>query len=306
MKRQSFLTHIFSFLLWAVFLSLGLSACLEEDASCASDSYDTVRVGFLKLDRNPESPRADTLFVQSVFTDRGDLILANVITNGLALPLNPAAGEVSFIINWAEDTASAFLRDTLSLTYNREQRLVSPECGVEQRYNELEIMSAGFDSVNILEPEITLFQPANVRVYTCQYEFTDRVRTRFRRIDTVEINGNITTREVRDTLVVRRITDSFGNTILDQQDTLTAVSLPVNTDAASTTFFFDVLDEEGNMISRFVDLSYFVDTIRIFDCRPQLRVFNLDVDPEDFDFENVDVTEELLNQNNPTNLEIFF
>ncbi|MFP4341493.1 MAG: DUF6452 family protein [Cyclobacteriaceae bacterium] len=304
MKYFFILKYLYHSSLWAVFMLLGLSACLNEDVSCVSESFDTVRVRFLKLD--PSSPRQDTLAIASVFTDEGDLLLSNVLALGLALPLNPTANSVTFVVEWAEDTLSEFERDTLTFTYNREQRLISPECGVEQSYDELAISSNSFDSVDVPDSEVNLFDPTNVRIYTCQYEFTNIARAQFRRIDTTATEPTIITQEVRDTLVISSITDNFGNVIFSGRDTVSSARLPVDIQQESTSFFFDILVADGDTVRRFIDLSYFVDTTQIFDCRPQARVFNLDVDPEGSDFRNVEVTEEVLNQNNPTNLEIFF
>lgn len=303
MKRHLLVVSFRHFLLWAILLSLSLSACLDENVSCVTDAYDSLRVNFLKLD--PNNARRDSLYFVSVQAANGVFLdIQDTVLSSIALPLNPSDDEVVFYVNWRENSSAALQQDTLVLRYDREQKLVSPECGVEQRFVNLRSSREAFDSLRIVEEEVSLFTSPNISIYTCQYEFTDLVSGRFFTTDTVSTDP-LQTRRVGTELLVNRITDNRGNSILSEPDSLTRVALPVNINTNSTTFFFEIVDQDQGIINRELEVSYFVDTIRIFNCDPQVRVSNLDVDTDGYDFVNVEVVQEVLNINN-RNLEILF
>lgn len=279
-----------------------LSACFNEDVSCVTTAYDTVRVNFFKLDR--QNARTDTLYFESVSAANGVFLdIQDTSLSQISLPLNPSADEAIFYVDWRETEESTLQLDTLVLSYQREQQLVSPECGVEQRFVGLTSSNPAFDSLSVVEDEVTLFSNP-ISVYTCQYEFTDLARTRFLRLDTVSTDPLQTT-QVETDLLIRQITDDLGNTLLAEPDTLRRFSLPLNVSDRSTTFTFEVV-VGSEIVERELQLTYLVDTLQIFDCLPQITVSNLDVDAEDFNFADVNVTEEELNTNNNLNLEILF
>lgn len=301
--KQSLICTFRHTLLWLPLISLMLSACLDENVSCVTTAYDTVRVSFLKLDR--QRARTDTLYFESVIASNGLFLdIQDTALSRISLPLNPSGDEVTFYVNWREDSSAELQTDTLVLSYDREQRLISPECGVEQRFVNLTSSSDAFDSLRIAEEEVTLFSNP-VNIYTCQYEFTNTARTRFLRPDTVSTDP-LQINRVPAELLVNRIADDQGNVILDDPDTLSRFSLPLNTNDRSTTFFFEIINADEEIVNRQFQVTYLVDTLQIFDCLPQTTVSNLDVDAEDFNFADVDVVDEVLNINNNLNLEILF
>ena len=290
-------------LLWLPLISLMLSACLDENVSCVTTAYDTVRVSFFKLDQ--EQPRTDTLYFESIIASNGFFLdVQDTALSRISLPLNPSGDEVTFFVNWREDSSATLQTDTLVLAYDREQRLISPECGVEQRFVNLTSMGNAFDSLDITEEEVTLFSNP-VRIYTCQYEFTNVARVRFLRPDTVSTEP-LQINRVPTELLVNRITDDRGNFILTEPDTLGRFNLPFNTNERSSTFFFEIVNANEEVVNRQLQVTYLVDTLQIFDCLPQTSISNLDVDAEDFNFTDVDVADEVLNINNNLNLEILF
>ena len=301
--KQFLLSTFRHTLLWLPLISLTLSTCLNENVSCVTTAYDTVRVDFFKLDR--ERPRTDTLYLESVIAANGVFLdIQDTALSRISLPLNPSGDEVTFFVNWREDSSAELQVDTLVLAYDREQRLISPECGVEQRFVNLTSTSDAFDSLNVVDEEVTLFSNP-VRVYTCQYEFTNIARARFLRPDTVSTEP-LRINSVPAAILVNRITDDRGNVILAEPDTLRRFNLPFNTDALSSTFFFEIVNTDDEVVSRELQVTYLVDTLQIFDCLPQTTVANLDVDAEDYTFTDVDVIDAVLNTNNDLNLEILF
>jgi hypothetical protein len=175
---------------------------------------------------------------------------------------------------------------------------------VEQRFVNLNNRSNAFDSLRIADEEVTLFSNP-VSVYTCQYEFTNVARARFLRLDTVSTDP-LQTNRVPTRLLVNRIADDQGNVILEEPDSLRTFNLPFNTNDRSTTFFFEIVANNGEVVDRQFQVTYLVDTLQIFNCLPQTTVSNLDVDTDDYNFADVDVIDEVLNINNNLNLEILF
>ncbi len=302
--KQQFLHSHRHFWLWIWILPLALSACLDENVSCVTDAYDTVRVNFLKLDRS--DVRNDTIYVESILASNGDLVdVQDSLLSRISLPLNPSGDQVTFYVNWREDSAAELQTDTLIFDYTREQQLVSPECGVNQRYVALRSAYDAFDSVRVAEPDVTLFTNPNVSIYTCQYEYTNIVRARFYKFDTTVTIQNVTEAN-RDTLTFSRITDDLGNVILDERTALDRVRLPVDTSRNNTTFLFEIENNAGEIVNRSLNVSYIVGNVQFFDCQPQVRARNLDVNSNDYDFTSVVVDQTELTINNNRNLEIFF
>ncbi|WKN33269.1 DUF6452 family protein [Porifericola rhodea] len=276
-----------------------MSACLDEDVSCVTDSYDTVRVNFLKLDQS--NARTDTLYFESIQAANGAFLdVQDTALSSISLPLNPSGNQVSFFINWREDSAAVLQTDTLVISYEREQRLISPECGVEQRFVSLSSSKVAFDSIRVANPDVTLYTNPNLSIYTCQYEYTNVVRARFFVRDTATLAEQATS------LQINSIVDDQGNVIQNTPATLERVSLPVDTDRSNTSFMFEIENADGQIVNRRLNVSYFVDEIQIFNCFPQTRVSGLDVDSDDYDFVDVEVDDDELKTNNSSNLEIFF
>ena len=117
------------------------SAC-EKDDICVDGDTPLMIVGFYDAN-DPTTAKAVTALrvaglgkttTVDTFTDRADL-------DSIAIPLNPATTEATFILisnsATSEEGAETGNLDTLRLTYGVDEEFVSRACGFVARYNTL-------------------------------------------------------------------------------------------------------------------------------------------------------------------------
>jgi hypothetical protein len=160
------------FLVPTVSLCLGafLISC-NEIPNCGTGSDNLLRVKFISITFDTENDvfvLSDTsLAVLEVRSEaRPDSLIYAIpdTTALLDLPVNPFSDTTGFLINIAGTEY------TLRAGYNRQVRLIAPECGIEQLYEDLEVSgNLPGDSVQILNDR--LLKPAgqnqniNVEIY---------------------------------------------------------------------------------------------------------------------------------------------
>lgn len=138
MKGTSFLYS----LLFAILF--GAVAC-SEGADCYSENTSIITIDFFKLNyTNPDTSfyERDTLVVNRVYAigNEDSLIVENdTIFGTLVLPVNPSSDTTAYRIG----------RQALTVKYNIHQRIMSPDCGVEQIFSNLDTLTNSFDSLVI-------------------------------------------------------------------------------------------------------------------------------------------------------------
>lgn len=125
--------------LFCLLMAVGGLAC-NEVPNCSSGNENILKIKFTNITFDTESDvfvLSDTLLpVNQVRSEaRPDsLILAEADTTTLlSLPVNPFADTTGFIITIAGTDY------TFRVGYEREARLIAPECGIEQVYKDLQI-----------------------------------------------------------------------------------------------------------------------------------------------------------------------
>lgn len=144
-------------------LILPLLSC-GTDPDCITSGSSLVRVNFLKADNE----NADSLFFNAVFTSANEdsLIAGKDTLSTLQLPLNPASDVTEFILENRALNDSILVFDTIRLSYDRLQRIISPECGVELSFINLNIQKSTFDSLALVNGElIRNNNNANIEIY---------------------------------------------------------------------------------------------------------------------------------------------
>lgn len=287
--------NIFSFLkshfpITSLLFFLAMSAC-EDEASCVSNSTNMVDIRFYKID-TVSRQMADTVRYLSVMTEDGQVLYMDTLVTSLRLPLNPGANKVSFLL--AQDTA---VTDTLHLLYEREQRLISPECGVDQRFFNLDVGRQTFDSIHVSNDELKKFNSPHIAIYNCQYGFDDTVKLRFYRINAEE-------GLVRDTVHLVSVTDDRGN-VLANMEPKSSLLVPVNPDAGRIALFFQKLLADGQTVENdTLILSYRKQLVQIANCKPQIRYDQLDT--VSYSFDSLSFDNKTLDRNNAGNIRIFY
>ncbi|MGB3778924.1 MAG: DUF6452 family protein [Tunicatimonas sp.] len=254
--------------LMAVVLFLGLAAC-EDEPGCVSDNDNLVKLNFFRIDdttaRNADPAGGRYVGIQLL----GAQGPARDVPGG-TLPLNPAE-DVSIYYLFREDGTG----DTIVLRYQREQQLISPDCGPTQRFFNLSVDTTktsltSLDSFRLVEPELSSLTRVNLEIYTCQDEFyTQEVKLNFQEKDTL----------VRtDSLFIRTITDETGRVLVADDTVFGRLDLPINPQADRAVFTFELLAHgEQPARTETLTITYDQEAVQFAEhCRPQTRFFNLD------------------------------
>lgn len=144
----------------AAILAAGWWACTPEP-SCNDIYIPAVLASFYRLDEEGRRVR-DTVFFEAVYAAGApsDTSLVNSTDTILTyvLYVNPleSATTYNFCLN---DTCN-----TLTLTYDRREFLLSPECGPRYRFQNLSVES-DFDSVSVLKTELNIVGGINVEIF---------------------------------------------------------------------------------------------------------------------------------------------
>lgn len=137
MKRLEFLYSL-------LFIVMFIAVACSEGSDCYSDNTSIITIDFFK--RNYGSSGAafskDVLVVNRVYAigNEDSLIVENdTIFGTLVLPVNPLNDTTTYRIG----------RHTLTVKYDIHQRIMSPDCGVEQVFSSLDTLTSSFDSLVI-------------------------------------------------------------------------------------------------------------------------------------------------------------
>jgi len=145
-----------------VVLLAGLINCAPDEI-CFTENDTRVKISFKKViyrDTDSAFLENDTLIfsqITALLTD--SLFVVSDTLTTIILPVNTGADVTVFILD--SDQGS----DTLEFSYNRQQRLISVECGPEQVIDNLEAGQSTFDSLGILNQELTEQVTTNVEIY---------------------------------------------------------------------------------------------------------------------------------------------
>ncbi len=285
--------------LLAVVLFFGLAAC-EDEPGCVTNNTDVVRLAFYKIDdttlRNPD--RVIVAGVNAVGAGGYSIDSVPMERTEYVLFLNPSEDVSTFYL--LRDNGAV---DTIVLRYQREQQLISPDCGPTQRFFNLTVDTTRgslttLDSFRLTEPELSRLGDANLEIYTCQDEFyTQEVRLNFQQKDTL----------VRtDSLFIRSITDETGRVLVENDTAFGTLDLPINLLADRTTFTFELLSN-GDQPARTetLTITYEQEAVRFAEsCRLQTRFFSLDTLIGGTTFDSVRIENRELAQDVSLNLRI--
>ena len=147
-------------LLPVLLLAGSLLAC-EAEESCVSQATNRLVPGFYLLNEKGEAVTgaynfeevrvlgSDSIFYRSSLGTIGkDQKIIYPGLAGLNLALNPQADSTIFVFEY--DTRS----DTLAVRYQRTFRMISPDCGLEIKFSDLEVFRHTFDSVQVINKEL--------------------------------------------------------------------------------------------------------------------------------------------------------
>lgn len=223
-----------------VLLAGGMLAC-EAEESCVSQTTNRLTTGFFMLNEvgeavagayNFEEVRAlgsDSIYYQLELGAVEGGAPENVSgLEGLKLSLNPAADTTVFVFGYGS------LSDTLAIRYQRTFRMISPDCGLEIRYSDLEAFRHTFDSVQVNNRELQeIATGVDVAIYstnTCETLSTSQLDAAFYRLTE---NGSAVPTQVAYDEVRAEETDSLFSFGAGGE-----IGLQLNPLGNSTTFLF--------------------------------------------------------------------
>lgn len=266
MKHNVFLYVKNHFGVLFALIFFGLAAC-EEEANCVTDNTNIVTLQFTKLLAN-EGGNAEEDYQDSVIVTAEGTI-AGIPEGGaslIGLPLDPANNTTTFYI-YRQLEEGVFTVDTLVLRYRREQTLISPECGPDQRFFDVDTVLSTFDSIRVRNPEVQQSGTiANLQVFTCRYELTNVMQLEY----TYAANDD----DISDTLFVSRIYSNIGkedillDTAIAEGESIT-VAVPVARNENQAQVFLETA--EATPTTYHTRAFYRLDAFQVADCLPQDR-----------------------------------
>lgn len=177
---------VYKFIFWTIVIVSGNIFFSCQNENCVSVFNNYLLVGFVDADTlesgDIEFPKKDTLFYSvtaignnSVFYDKNDVV------STIALPVNPALGSTTFHLEMIDsiryDTLSLdpividttyYINPTphtITVSYDRKQRIISVECGVEIAYRNLKVEEISFPTSNLTEDKLSRFNEVNIEVF---------------------------------------------------------------------------------------------------------------------------------------------
>jgi len=101
----------------------------------------------------------------SVYALGNDSIFYKEINRSLyELPVNPFADTTAFIFAGGDPQDSTRI-DTVTISYNKIENIVSPLCGVEQRFFGLLVTFTTFDSLVLVKDSLLLINEENIQIF---------------------------------------------------------------------------------------------------------------------------------------------
>lgn len=174
------------FIFW-VLVILGLNLFLTcQNENCVSISNNDLLVSFINVDTLATGEiifdEIDTLFY-SVTAEGNDSVFydKNTIQSTFPLPVNPALGMTTFQLEMIDsiryDTLSMDpiqidtiyyvnpIPHTIAVSYDRTQRIITEDCGVEIFYTNIKVEEISFPTTNLAEDKLSRFNEVNIEIF---------------------------------------------------------------------------------------------------------------------------------------------
>ena len=207
---------------WFIFLMILGASCLDEP-DCFRLDNNIIGITYRVIGSGSTS----TLRFDSLTTEAADSIFHRRFSGTtFPLPLNLADDEITYEFQG--------LDKMLKLGYTVRPQFVSENCGPRLVFSELHILAHDFDSARVVQPTPGLNNRArNVELFRCP-----EIRSTL--IGFYQLYSRAKAAEPISIPVKGITTDFTGTTVYFRNTTRKDVTLPVNTDALSTAFTFDL------------------------------------------------------------------
>ncbi|HEY8938438.1 MAG TPA: DUF6452 family protein [Cyclobacteriaceae bacterium] len=188
------------------------------------DKTDTLSKG--KLDSRP--------ITTIVNTDAAVTWLQDTTMSAVLLPLNPNATSTAYKFNFDNGD-----ENTLTLNYDTEPVQIISKCPVQNVYHNLKAVS-NFKILTVSKDSLQDPPATNIETFRCPT--TNQIKVNFK-----QIKGSS---KITDTLhIVTLKADYLGDSLIYSATDTSAVALPLNPDATTTKYTFEVTGETTSTLT---------------------------------------------------------
>lgn len=128
---------------WVLIIGLGLILSCGDIPTCLDTETNLIKVKFIDADGN-----AKDIFItklSAIGNENGFPEFDNDTLSSISLPLNPGALTTTFIFEQTTGT------DSIGLSYTVVAILISPECGLDAAFDNMDTTFTSFDKLEILQ-----------------------------------------------------------------------------------------------------------------------------------------------------------
>lgn len=156
-------------LLLGLFFSLGC-----EETPCTTVFTNEFEIEYFKLvynETDSETVEQPEVIFTKVFAlgNEDSLLVSDLQATTITISVDPNAAITAFVIETLDSTtiedSSIVFVDTLEVSYNRRQRLISEDCGPEQLYVDFEISETTYDSINLFNDQLRTTNTRFIEVF---------------------------------------------------------------------------------------------------------------------------------------------
>lgn len=124
-------------------LIAGIFAC-DVDSNCGSVNVEYITFSTVTLDANLEERNASVVFDSIISPQTDSIFFYQDTLSAFQLPLSPVENQTDFFFYYGPHA------DTIRFTYEKSNRVDSPECGIDFAYIGMDTAFQTFDSLVIV------------------------------------------------------------------------------------------------------------------------------------------------------------
>lgn len=126
-----------------IILLSGIFAC-DVDSNCGSINVDYVTFRTVSLNANLQEVDVSVVFDSIMSPQTDSIFFFQDTLNAFRLPLSPVQNQTDFFFYYGPRT------DTIRFTYEKRNRVDSPECGIDMEFVGMDTAFQTFDSLIIV------------------------------------------------------------------------------------------------------------------------------------------------------------
>ena len=143
-----------------------LFAACTADELCEGESISTIKLSF----KDFESKSTKAIALDSIgfsWSPLSDTLYRDTTVSVIGLPVDPENSRTLFVFITTDliDTLEVINADTLEISYKVTSSLISPECGPELLFSNLDTVYHTFDSLSIIQKLFDREVETNIEIF---------------------------------------------------------------------------------------------------------------------------------------------